>query len=164
MKIIAPLCAVAAVLVLSACSSADEKPRKGKYKPEIELTTLEMPGMTPEMMTAAKAQMKTQFAAQAGGEQCLGGTDKSDWKQMNEGMSKGFGGECKSVRDKSTDTTVDSEMKCTGTALGDVTVTVKGVAETESVNMDIIMNLDKLPTGGTGKLGMKMTAKRVGDC
>jgi hypothetical protein len=151
-------------LVLSGCSSADEKPRKGKYKPEVELTSLDFPGLTPAMRQEAETQMKAGFASQAGGEQCIGGTDKGDWKQMAQGMTQSLGGQCTTVREASTDDSVDFELKCTGTAMGDVSSTVKGKAESESVIMDINFNFTKLPTGAGGKMGMKMTAKRVGDC
>jgi hypothetical protein len=154
----------AGAMILGACSSADEKPRKGKYKPEVELTNLDFPGLTPEMKTQAEAQMKAGFASQAGGEQCYGGADKGDWKQMSEGMTKGMGGNCTTVRDANTDDTVDFELKCTGTQMGDLVTTVKGKAESESIIMDINFNFEKLPTGQSGKMGMKMTAKRTGDC
>ncbi|MGL5838516.1 MAG: DUF3617 domain-containing protein [Sphingorhabdus sp.] len=158
------LAAAMGALIVGGCSGADEKPRKGKYKPEVELTKLEMPGITPELRTQAEAQMKTAFAAQAGGEQCFGGADKGDWKEMSQGMTKGMGGQCNTTRDNSTDDTVDFELKCTGTQMGNVTTLVKGKAESESITMDIDFSFEGLPTGETGKMGMKMTAKRIGDC
>jgi uncharacterized lipoprotein len=153
-------------LILSGCSSADEKPRKGKYKPEVELTALELPGLTPDMRTQAESQMKAQFASQFAAEQCLGATEKGEWKKAAEQVSKGLGGQCSTVREASTDSSVDVEIKCTGTQMGDVTTTIKGAAESESFSMDINLNLDKLPepTPGQGKLGMKISAKRTGDC
>lgn len=151
-------------MLVAGCSSADEKPRKGKYKPEIKLTAFEMPGMTPDIKAQAENQMKAGFASQVGGEQCLGATDKSEWKKVSDQISKGMGGQCTTIRDASTDSSVDVEVKCTGTQMGDVTATIKGAAESESFGMDINLGLDKLPTGGTGKLGMRIDAKRTGDC
>ncbi len=164
MKAQLTIAAAAIVLLFTGCSTADEKPRKGKYKPEVELTNLDFPGMTGQMREQAEAQMKAGFASQAGGEQCFGGADKGDWKEMAQGMTKGMGGQCTTVRDASTDDTVDFELKCTGSAMGEVSTTVKGKAESESVTMDINFNFTKLPTGEAGKMGMKMIAKRVGDC
>jgi Protein of unknown function (DUF3617) len=151
-------------LAVTGCSSAEEKPRQGKYKPEIELTTLEMPGMTPAIMEQAKAQMKTQFASRAG-EQCVKG-GKADWKKAADSVSKGFGGNCTTISDKGTDTVADLEMKCTGTPMGDLGIVIKGQAESESFSMDLNMTMSKVPgpAGGQGKIGMKMSAKRIGDC
>lgn len=151
--------------VLASCSSADEKPRRGKYKPEVQLTQLEMPGMTPAMKQQMEQQMQASFASQVGGEQCIGATKKDEWKNLSSEISKGMGGNCTTVRDASTDTSVDTEIKCTGPQTGDMTATIKGAAESESFSMDI--NLDMKGIGGTaasGKLGMKISAKRIGDC
>jgi hypothetical protein len=123
-----------------------------------------MPGITEALKKQAEAQMQTSFASQVGGEQCVGATDKGEWKKLSGEISKGLGGTCNTVRDSSTDASVDVEVKCTGTQMGDVTTTIKGAAESESFGMDIMLNLEKLPTGGQGKLGMKVSAKRVGDC
>jgi Protein of unknown function (DUF3617) len=164
MKMSALLILGVGAFAVTACSSAEEKPKKGKYKPEIELTALEMPGMTPAMMDQAKAGMKSQFASQAG-EQCVKG-GKADWKNAANDISKGLGGNCTTVSDKGTDTTADLELKCTGTQMGDVGIVVKGQAESESFYMNVDMNLDKLPApmSGSGKIGVKVSAKRTGDC
>ena len=165
MKIKAILVAGAAAMAVAACGSADdEKPRKGKYKPAIELTELEMPGMTDEMKEAAKGQMQTSFAAQAGGERCLAGGKDSDWKEAASEISKGLGGKCETTKDNGTDSTADLEVSCTGTQMGDVVVTMKGEAQSESFEMDIGFDIDKLPQSGEGKMGMKLTATRTGDC
>jgi hypothetical protein len=151
-------------MVVTGCGSAEEKPRKGKYKPEIELTTLEFPGVTPEQLEMAKTQMKGQFASQAG-EQCVQG-GKADWKNAANDISKSMGGNCTTVSDKGTDTVADLELKCSGTPMGDVGIVVKGQAETESFYMTVDMKMSKVPgpTPGEGKLGMKVSAKRTGDC
>lgn len=165
MKFRSILVAGAAAATLAACgSAADEKPRKGKYKPTVELTELEMPGMTDDMKAQAKEQMKTSFAAQAGGEQCLGGGDENDWKQAAKEISNGLGGTCETVKDEGTDSTADLEVKCTGSQMGDVVVTMTGEAKSESFEMDIGFDIQKLPQGGEGKMGMKISATRTGDC
>jgi hypothetical protein len=164
MKIHMFLAAGVGALVLAGCSSADEKPRKGKYKPEVELTALELPGITAEMRQQAEAEMKANFASQVGGEQCLGATKKDEWKKASEQIRTGLGGKCTEVRNVGSDSSIDLEVKCTGTPMGDVTALIKGEAQSESFGMDINLNLDKLATGGTGKLGMKISAKRTGDC
>jgi hypothetical protein len=164
MKMRALLILGVGAMAVAACSSADEKPRKGKYKPEVQLTAFEMPGITAEQKKQAESMMQSSFASQVGGEQCVGATEKGEWKKLSSEISKGLGGNCNTVRDASTDSSVDVEVKCTGTQMGDVTTTIKGAAESESFGMDINLGLDKLPTGGQGKLGMKITAKRVGDC
>jgi Protein of unknown function (DUF3617) len=152
-------------MLVAGCSGAEEKPRKGKYKPEVKLTALEMPGITPAMKAQAESQMQAGFASQVGAEQCLGATDKGEWKKVSDEISKSMGGQCTTIKDASTDSSVDVEVKCTGTQMGDVTATIKGAAETESFGMDINLGLDKLPNGaGTGKLGMRIDAKRTGDC
>lgn len=164
MKMRAFLIVGVGAMIVSACSGAEEKPRKGKYKPDIELTALEMPGMTPQIMEQAKAQMKTQFASQMP-EQCIQG-GKADWKNAANDIGKGLGGTCTTVSDKGTDTVADFEVKCTGTPMGDVNLVAKGAAESESFYMNIDMQLAKVPgpTPGEGKIGMKITAKRTSDC
>lgn len=161
------LVAGAAAMAVAACGSAEEeKPRTGKYKPAVELTELEMPGMTDEMKAAAKEQMKTSFAAQAGGERCLKGGKESDWKEAATEISKGLGGTCETTKDNGTASTADLEVSCTGTAMGDVVVTMQGEAQSESFEMDIGFDIKSLPApqSGEGKMGMKLTATRVGDC
>jgi hypothetical protein len=120
--------------------------------------------MTPAMMDQAKAGMKSQFASQAG-EQCVEG-GKANWKEAANDISKGLGGSCTTVSDKGTDTVADLELKCTGTQMGDIGIVVKGKAESESFYMNVDMNLNKLPApmNGAGKIGVKVTAKRTGDC
>jgi hypothetical protein len=152
-------------MLVAGCSGAEEKPRKGKYKPQVTLTALELPGMTPDIKAQAENQMKVGFASQVGGEQCLGATEKGEWKKVSDQISKSMGGQCTTIKDASTDTSVDLQVKCTGTQMGDVTATIKGAAESESFGMDINLGLDKLPNGaGMGKLGMRIDAKRTGDC
>ena len=155
----------AAALALAGCSSADDKPRKGKYKPEIALTKIEMPGLPDGAKEQMKTAMEGSFAQQAG-EQCISGKQGGDWKQAADGMSKSMGGKCETTRDKGTDTTADLEVKCTGTQMGDIVVTMKGAAESESFKMDVDMQLKSLPAPmkGEGALGMTISAKRVGDC
>jgi len=168
MNIKAILISGAAVLALGACGSAEEKeeqkPRPGMYAPSVELTELEMPGMTEDMKEAAKEQMKTQFAAQAGGNRCMGGGKETDWKEAANEMSAGLGGKCETTKDNGTATVADLEVSCTGTQLGDVVVSMAGEAQDESFDMDIMFDIKKLPTGGEGKMGMKLSASRVGDC
>jgi Protein of unknown function (DUF3617) len=158
------LAAGAAAMIITGCSGADEKPRKGKYRPDLQLTALDLPGMTADQRSQAEAQMEAQFASQVGVEQCLGATDKDEWKKASEQISKSLGGQCSTVRDASTDSSVDVEVKCTATQMGDVTATVKGEAQSESFSSDIRLQLTNLPTGGKGELGMKISAKRTGDC
>ena len=110
---------MAAALTVTACGGADEgKPRKGKYQPEVELTELDFPGMTDAVKEQVKAQMKSSFAAQAGGARCVQSTQGSDWKEASKGLSKSLGGTCETTRDNGTDTTADLEVKCTGTQNG----------------------------------------------
>lgn len=154
-----------AALALAGCSAADEKPRKGKYKPAVQLTALEMPGMTAANRARAEAQMQASFASQVGGEACVGGGSKDEWKKLSKEISTGLGGTCTTVRDGSTDSSIDIVLKCTGTQMGDLTATMTGAAETDSFGMEINLGLEKLPNGaGSGKLGMRISATRTGDC
>lgn len=151
-------------MFVTGCSSADEKPRRGKYKPDVALTALELPGMTPAMKQQVEGQMKAGFASQVGGEQCIGATKKDEWKNLSSEISKGMGGECKTVREASTNTSIDTEISCSGPQVGDMTVTIKGAAESESFSMDINMDMKNMMGRGPGKIGMKISAKRTGDC
>jgi Protein of unknown function (DUF3617) len=150
-------------LVLAGCSSADEKPRRGKYKTEVQLTALEMPGMPPAMKPTVEQQLKSQFAQQVGADQCIGGTQKDEWKTISKDISKGMGSSCKTVRDASTDTTVDLQVQCSDPQKGQMTATIKGAAESESFGLDINMDMN-MGAPGKGKMGMKITGTRTGDC
>lgn len=149
-------------LALAGCSSADEKPRRGKYKTEVQLTALEMPGMTPATKASAEQQLKAQFAQQVGSDQCIGATKKDEWKNVSKDISQSMGSSCKSARDSSTDTKVDFEVKCASPRGGEMTAVVKGEAQSEGFYMDIELN--GMAGQGQGKMGMKITGTRTGDC
>lgn len=154
-----------ATAALAGCSAADEKPRKGKYKPEVKLTALELPGITPATRAQAEEKMQAGFSSQVAGESCIGGASKDEWKKLSQELSKSLGGTCTTARDASTDSTVDTVLNCTGTQMGDLTATITGAAETESFRMEVNLGLDKLPNGaGKGRLGMQISATRIGDC
>lgn len=155
----------AAALALAGCGSAEDesKPRKGKYKPEVELQELDIPGLTEEAKAAAKEQMQSVFAAQSGNEQCMGG-GKADWKDAAKEISKGLGSSCETLRDNGTDSSADLEMKCAGTAMGDVVLNITGEAQSESFEMQIGLDMTNMPVGGDGKMKMKVSAERIGDC
>lgn len=150
-------------MALAGCSNADEKPRRGKYKTTVALTTLELPGITPAMKQNMEQQMQAQFAQQVGADQCLGATKKDEWKSMSNDISKGMGGQCKNVRDASTDTVVDVEVQCSGSQVGEMTAVIKGEAQSESFGLDINMDMN-MGARGKGKMGMKITGTRTGDC
>ena len=107
--------------------------------------------------------MQTSFAASAGTEQCLQGGNKGDWKEAASGLSKSMGGTCETTKDNSTEDTADIEVTCKGTQMGDVQVKMTGAAQSESFSMDVDFKF-KHPQMGEGNMGMKMGAKRVGDC
>jgi hypothetical protein len=154
----------AALLALSGCSKSNEIPRGGKYSPSVKLTSIDFPGMTPEIKAQAQQQFQTQFASVAGGERCVKSGAGSDWKEMTNGMSKGLGGECKTLKDNSTPTVADMEMMCKTPAAGDINISMKGKAEAESFSVDMVMKFDNPAAGGKGSLAMNMSAKRTGDC
>ncbi|NJM51685.1 MAG: DUF3617 family protein [Sphingomonadales bacterium] len=133
------------------------------YKPEIELTKLEIAGITPEQKAQAEQQMKASFGAAAGGQQCVQGGKEKDWKEAAGGLTKSFGGSCETVKDNGTDTTADLEVACKGTQLGDIVVKMKGGAKPESFNMDVDLDFES-PQMGKGSMGFKVGAKRTGDC
>ncbi|MFC4292316.1 DUF3617 domain-containing protein [Sphingorhabdus arenilitoris] len=150
-------------LGLTACNSADEIPRKGKYQPEIELTKLDIPGITEAQKAQAESQMQTSFASAAGGAQCIEGGKEKDWKEAAGGLTKSLGGTCETVRDNGTATTADLEVTCKGTQMGNINVKMKGGAEAERFNMDVDLDFDS-PQAGKGSMSFKVGAKRVGDC
>ncbi len=162
------LAAGAASLALAACGSAEEeKPRKGKYQPEFELTELDFPGMTDEIKEQARESLQISFASQVGAARCIRSSQGEDWKEAASDLSKGLGGTCETTRDEGTDTTADLQVKCTDTRMGEeVIVNMKGAAESESFSMDVDFELGNIPgtNGQSGKMGMKISAKRVGDC
>jgi hypothetical protein len=152
-------------MLVAGCSGAEEKPRKGKYDHEVKLTLLEMPGITPEQRTMAEGQMQAGLASGMGSDQCYGVKDKGEWKKVSNQIPRILGGQCTTQSDKSTDSSVDVQVKCIGTQIGDITAKIDGAAESESFGMDVNISFDKLPNGaGTGKLGMRIDAKRTGDC
>lgn len=125
------------------------------------LLELEMPGID--------AKMKEQMAAMLpkGQTACLSDEKikEGSWSNLTDDMLKNMekGGECKRVRDNNTATKLDTEIKCSSAADGEVTITMTG--ETQADGMQAKMStIGKNPKGEAMKMIVEIKSKRIGDC
>lgn len=157
-------------ILIAGCGGAasDQKPKPGSYETTAEITALELAGMTEEQLAPAKSQMKNMLSAQTSVPQCLAGDTNKGWKEVPEQIAKSLGGNCETIKESGSPTNVDTEVSCKGTRMGDVVVKMTGAAEDESYGADINFELSNIPGASadknTGKIGMKISAKRAGDC
>ncbi len=150
---------------LSGCSSNDGSPREGQYQQTVKITELNFPGMSAEMKAQTIEQMEQAAGGGTAGLSCLVGDDGGEqWKQAASEMSNLLGGECKTIKDEGSTSRMDLEMKCTGTAKGDMAITMTGASHSEGYETAMSFDMSDPASQETAKLAMEINAKRVGDC
>lgn len=129
------------------------KPEPGQYKAVITMTSIDIPGMPPEMAGHGSGMTTTT-------EYCL--TEEEVAKGFEEMMKRGQNGECSYESFNIDGGTFDGVMVC-NTPEGTARMTMNGTATptTSDFNASMAMNI-----AGTGEATMKFAAKheRVGDC
>ena len=154
-----------ASLALTSCSSGDGSPVEGQYKQTIKITELDFPGMTGSVKAQTIKQMEQVAGGGTDGLFCMEGDDGGrQWKQASSQMASALGGKCTTIRDEGSATSIDLEMKCTGTAKGDLHVIMSGEANSQGYDSSMAFEMKDPANGETARLAMDLGAERVGDC
>lgn len=163
-KFLLPL--LSASLMLAACGSGgDGSPTAGQYLQTVEITQLDFPGLTEDAKKQTITQMERAAGGGSGGLFCMQGDDNgAQWKQAAKQMSGALGGNCETIRNEGSATTIDLEMTCKGTGKGDINIKMSGNANPEGYDSEMAFDIKDPASGETAKLAMNIGAKRQGDC
>ncbi|WP_422345912.1 DUF3617 domain-containing protein [Parasphingorhabdus sp.] len=157
---------LSAPLMLAACGSGgDGSPTAGQYQQTVKITELDFPGMSEEARKNTIAQMERVAGGGTGGLFCMKGDDNgAQWKEAAKQMSGALGGQCETLKDEGSATTIDLEMTCKGTGKGDINIKMSGQANPEGYDSEMAFDIKDPASGETAKLAMNIGAKRQGDC
>ncbi|GAA0474889.1 hypothetical protein GCM10009096_15590 [Parasphingorhabdus litoris] len=163
-KYLLPLLSVP--LMLTACGSGgDGGPTAGQYKQTVKITELDFPGLSEEVKQRTITQMEGVAGGGAGGLFCMEGNDNGQqWKEAAKQMSGALGGQCETIKDEGSATSIDLEMTCKGTAKGDIDIKMSGQAHPEGYDSKMAFDIKDPASGETAKLSMDIGAQRQGDC
>lgn len=142
-------------------SAALPKPLPGLYRSEVELVSLEAPGMPPQMADQMKRAMASR---QSGQEFCLTGEEAE--KGYEERVKKLAGKpNCAFDRYSATGGALDAQMSCTAEGGIKSVLTMKGTMTPSGSDMTLGMTQSgsEMP-GGSMKMTMHVKSQRVGDC
>jgi len=137
------------------------KPLPGLYRSQVELVSVEMPGMPPHMAD----QMKRAMASRQGGQEfCLTGEEAE--KGYEERVKKLAGRpNCAFDRYSATGGALDAQMTCLAERGVKSVLTMKGTMTPAGSDMTLGMTQtgSEMP-GGSMKMTMRVKSQRVGDC
>jgi hypothetical protein len=138
------------------------KPTPGLYRSEVELLSVDAPGMPPQMAEQMKAMMAKRSTTP--NEFCLTGEEAA--KGYEERVKKLAGRpECKFDRYSADAGKLDAQLTCTGAGGVTSVMTMQGAMSPEGSDVTLGMNQSggKLPGGGM-KMTMRVKSQRVGEC
>lgn len=163
-KIFLPLLSLP--LMLAACGSGEEgSPIAGEYLQTVKITELDFPGMPEDVKKQTIAQMEQAAGGGTGGLFCMqGGDDGQHWKEAAKQMSGTLGGQCETVKDGGSATSLDLEMTCKGTSTGDIDIKMTGQANSQGYDSEMAFDIKDPNSGEMARLAMTIGAKRQGDC
>ncbi|WP_109355318.1 DUF3617 family protein [Sphingorhabdus sp. EL138] len=163
-KYLLPL--LSAPLMLAACGSGgDGSPTEGEYKQTVKITELDFPGISADVKERTIAQMEQAAGGGTGGLFCMkGGDNGQQWKEAAKQMSGALGGQCETIKDEGSATSLDLEMTCKGTAKGDINIVMTGQANPDGYDSTMSFDIKDPDSGETAKLAMNIGAERQGDC
>lgn len=163
-KFLLPLLSVP--LMLAACSgNGDGSPAAGQYKQTVKITELDFPGMTEDAKKQTIIQMEQVVGSGPASLFCMkGGDDGQQWKEAAKQMSGALGGQCETIKDEGSATSLDLQMTCTGTAKGDINIKMTGQANSEGYDSSMAFDIKDPASDETAKLTMNIGAQRQGDC
>lgn len=137
-----------------------ERPEPGEYRQQVEITSLEVPGMP----ASAAEQMKSAMKATQDGTFCLTKADaERGYEDMFNGIGKG--NHCSHSKFDVDGGQLDAQMECQSQQQGKAVMKVKGTVAKDGSNVTVVMDT----TGGpppitTMKMTMQLTTTRLGDC
>jgi Protein of unknown function (DUF3617) len=157
-------CVLAGTAVLVACGSNAATPEPGEYQQTVKITALDFPGIEGDAKTQMIEQMEGLSSGQAS-KFCMNVEQGANqWKEAASQMAGALGGNCDTIRDDGSANTLDLEMRCKGTARGDVTVKMTGTARSDGYDSNMSFDMADPETGEKAKLAMDIGANRLGDC
>jgi len=137
------------------------KPLPGLYRSEVEIVSMEAPGMPPQMADQMKRAMS---AKKSSHEFCLTGEEAA--KGYEERVKKLAGRpNCTFDRYAATAGALDAQMSCTAEGGIKSVLTMKGAMTPSGSDMTLAMTQtgSQMP-GGSMKMTMHVKSARVGDC
>ena len=172
------LLATAASLALAACGGADAdadgdgsvsmdeaqaelersgavKPEPGQYRARMELVDFEAEGAPPQIVEMMKSNMANTF------EYCL--TQEDADKGFEEMARTSQDDNCSFEKFEADGGDIDAVMTCQGGEMGNARMTMQGTGGRTQSEMTMTME-GQLPGAGTGKMTMKTSHERIGDC
>lgn len=160
------LLASALTMSITACSGQSEgNPEAGQYRQTVTITDIDFPGMTDEQ----KQQTVTQMEAAANIEEnalfCLDQANHgAQWKQAASQMANMMGGQCETLKDDGSATRIDTQLRCEGTAQGNVDIAMSGASHTQGYESTISFRMSDPNSEDTARLAMTSTGERIGNC
>lgn len=178
MKRITAVSVVCLVLALAACSKEQksgeaksmddvkqeaaqlQRPKPGQYTQKVEITKMDMPGLSSE----AAAQMKTAMAKGQVNTFCLteAEADKG-YRDMFDDIGKGR--ECTYSRFDVDGGRLDAQMDCKSNEQGQASIKLAGTVSEQGSDINVDMDMSGGPAPmGQMKMAMHLVTSRSGDC
>ena len=140
-------------VVIAQTLDEDMKPTPGQYESQIELLSMDIPGMPANMMGMMKGMFETKTKI------CITAEEVEEgWK---DALRKSQDGECKYESFSASGGQMDAVMVC-DTENGKMTMEMSGTgtSTTSYVTMKMSGNMGT----GPGSMSMRVKQKRLGDC
>lgn len=174
--ILMPVSVTVFALALAGCSAADDDPaggtsdggsadgtltmEPGKWANTTVIESFEVPGAPPEL----EQILKQMVGQKQSSESCMTQDDIAEGfeRQAKEAVD---GDACTAEGFSAKDGKLTGSVTCEETNGAGATMNIDGSYTSTSMNMTMTANIaDPSMPGGTGKMVMKMTGERVGDC
>ncbi|MEL6875610.1 MAG: DUF3617 family protein [Pseudomonadota bacterium] len=156
----------ALVLLITACSGQSEgSPEAGQYRQIVTITDIDFPGMTEDQKKQTVAQMESAANIEESALFCLDQANHgAQWKQAASQMANMMGGQCETLKDEGSATRIDTQLRCEGTAQGNVDIAMTGASHTQGYESTISFRMSDPNSEDTARLAMTSTGERIGDC
>lgn len=139
--------------VIAQTLDEDMKPTPGQYESQIELLSMDIPGMPANMMGMMKGMFETKTKI------CITAEEVEEgWK---DALRKSQDGECKYESFSASGGQMDAVMVC-DTENGKMTMEMSGTGT--STTSDVTMKMSGNMGTGPGSMSMRVKQKRLGDC
>ncbi len=132
--------------------------RPGKWASDVELESLEIPGMPAEAVAGMK---KTMAKVTTGHETCL---TPEQAKKPKEDFFAGAGSNCRYDKFSMDDGKMTGTMRCGSPQGGTQIIQFDGTYSPEEYQMRMASTVEGASPGGPMKMVMHMSSKRVGEC
>ncbi len=153
-------------LAVAACGSAGDRAdgeiqmKAGKWSQTMVIESFEVPGAPAEVTD----MLKQMVGQEQSSESCMtqDQVDKGWGEQAKQAMA---GQDCSTESFDAVGGKLSGEVVCKSAAGSAATMSIEGEYDAESMSMTMSADInDPSLSGETGKMVMKVTGKRVGDC